>query len=146
MNRAANSATNFLLLKVPNYFRPLIVCSTAPVRTHRRGFLIRGLHHLGRDLRSQRADGAEGGTIGAADWVSVSRTRAVYPPPQKAGARPHRKDCPPQPVPAWTRPGRTVRLTNLHAIAEHARSPGITFKGLLKVSVLRIPQRCEDGF
>jgi hypothetical protein len=48
MNRAANNATNFLLLKVPNYFRPLLVCSTAPVRTHRRGFLIRGLY-LGRE-------------------------------------------------------------------------------------------------
>jgi hypothetical protein len=54
MNRAANNATNFLLLKVPNYFRPLLVCSTAPVRTHRRGFLIRGLH-LGREAAPGRA-------------------------------------------------------------------------------------------
>jgi hypothetical protein len=37
-----------------------------------RKLLVRGLHLL--PLRPLRADGAEGGTIGAADWVSVSRT------------------------------------------------------------------------
>jgi hypothetical protein len=55
--------------------------------------LVRGLHPL--PTHPLWAAGAEGGTKGAADWVSVSRTRAVYPPPEKPGHVPAEKTVPP---------------------------------------------------